>query len=90
MKNTTKGTGIAALIGLGLGALAFFGYKRLPQDKKDQLKGRFNEAGNKIKDTARDVENTVKEKYDSVKGNVKDDYRTAKSNVKDELRDARQ
>ena len=77
MKNQ-KTTGLAALIGLGIGALAFFGYKRLPQDKKDQLKGRLNDAGNKIKETAHNVEGSVKEKYDSIKEKVNEEIKDAR------------
>ena len=38
MNTRDKGLGIAALIGLGVSALAVLGYKKLPKDKKDKIK----------------------------------------------------
>jgi hypothetical protein len=55
--------GLLALLGLGLGALAIWKYKTMPEDKKQELKSKVNEAGRKIKETAQTVEDTVKEKY---------------------------
>ena len=59
MNTRDKGLGIAALIGLGVSALAVLGYKKLPKDKKDKIKSTLNDAGTKIKDTAGDVSDTV-------------------------------
>ena len=60
----------AALVGLGVGALAFWGYKRMPESKKNQLKSKFNDAGRKIKETAQNVESSVKEKFEGAKHDI--------------------
>ncbi|MAZ28451.1 MAG: hypothetical protein CL868_15410 [Cytophagaceae bacterium] len=55
-----KGTGLLALAGIGLGVLAFFGYKRIPQEKKDAFKEKLGEAGQKVKETYNELESKIK------------------------------
>merc|ERR1711974_318601 len=71
MNTRDKGLGIAALIGLGVSALAVLGYKKLPKDKKDKIKSTLNDAGTKIKDTAGDVSDTVTDTFDNHEQNIK-------------------
>lgn len=85
---TNKGKGLAALIGLGIGALAVFGYKKLPQDKKDQIKSKLDEAGNKIKETAEGVEESVSETLKNMKerfSETADDAITETKRTKEQL-----
>ncbi len=65
-----QGKGLLALLGIGAGVYAWWKYKNLPQDKKDELHAKVNEVGQKVKDTYNDVESTVKSKYDEVKSGV--------------------
>ncbi|MGJ8592969.1 MAG: YtxH domain-containing protein [Aquaticitalea sp.] len=73
--------GLLALLGIGAGVFAWWKYKNMDPEKKEQLHAQVNEAGQKVKDTindvgqkmketAHDVETTVKEKYDQLKNNV--------------------
>lgn len=70
MKNTEK-KGLLALVGIGLGALAFLGYKRLPSHKKDRLKAKVNEASAKLKETGREVKDSISRTYENAKGETK-------------------
>jgi hypothetical protein len=70
MKNTEK-KGLLALIGIGLGALAFLGYKKLPSEKKDRIKAKVNQASAKLKETGRDVKESISQTYEKTKGETK-------------------
>jgi len=62
-----KGKGIVALAGIGLGVLAYFGYKRLPQDKKDQIAASLQDAGTSIKNSYSDIEASIAKKRDELR-----------------------
>ena len=94
-KMTNKGKGIAALIGLGISALAVFGYKRLPQEKKDEIKSKLNDAGAKLKETAEGIEESVtdtfhnvKDKFNETTEDVVAKAKTTKAKLEKELKDA--
>ncbi|MAN58277.1 MAG: hypothetical protein CMC08_00395 [Flavobacteriaceae bacterium] len=67
MKNTER-KGLLALVGIGLGALAFFGYKRMPKQRKDQLKAKVNETTAKIRETGKEVKDSIANSYQNAKG----------------------
>lgn len=75
--------GLLALLGIGAGVFAWWKYKNMDPEKKEQLHAKVNEAGKKVKDTvsevgqkmkdtAHDVETAVKDKYDQLKNGVED------------------
>jgi len=72
MKNGQKKGIAAALVGLGAGAIAWWQYKRMSPEQRKELKSKVNTAGDKIKDTAKDVESSLTEKYDQLKGSAKE------------------
>lgn len=67
-KQQTKG--LLALLGIGAGVLAWWKYKTMSPEKKEQLHAKANEIGKKVMDTVHDVESTVKDKYDHLKNGV--------------------
>lgn len=70
-----KGKGLLALVGLAAGAFAFWKYKNLSPEEKQQLKSKVNDTGRKIKDTVSDVEASISEKYDTLKNKAKQEYK---------------
>ncbi|SDX53191.1 hypothetical protein [Aequorivita viscosa] len=69
-----KGKGLLALVGLAAGALAFWKYKNMSPEEKEQIKSKVNDTGRKIKETVGDVEASISEKYDSLKTKAKKEY----------------
>ncbi len=66
--NKNQKTGLLALIGAGIaGGLAYWKYKTMTPAEKAKLKGRVNDAGNKIKETAGDINKSISEKYTELK-----------------------
>lgn len=66
--NKNQKTGLVALIGAGIaGGLAYWKYKTMSPEEKAQLKGRVNNAGDKIKETAGNIEKSISEKYTELK-----------------------
>ncbi|MGC1633252.1 MAG: YtxH domain-containing protein [Gelidibacter sp.] len=65
-----QGTGLLALLGIGAGVYAWWKYKNLSPEKKEELHAKVNDVGQKVKDTYNDVESTVKSKYDDFKNGV--------------------
>lgn len=66
-----KGKGLLALLGLAGGAFAFWKYKNMTPQEKQNLKDKANETGRKIKEKAGEVEDTISEKYDQLKNAAK-------------------
>ncbi len=76
MKN---GKGILALLGLAAGAFAFWQYKKMPPEKKAELKDKISNAGRQLKDKINEGEASLTEKYEQLKDNAKtraNDYRS--------------
>lgn len=69
-----KGKGLLALVGLAAGAFAFWKYKNMSPEEKEQIKSKVNDTGRKIKETVGDVEASISEKYDSLKNKAKQEY----------------
>ena len=65
-----QGTGLLALLGIGAGVYAWWKYKNLSPEKKEELHAKVNDVGQKVKDTYTDVESTVKSKYDEYKSGI--------------------
>ncbi|SDE46152.1 hypothetical protein SAMN05421636_105161 [Pricia antarctica] len=60
-----------ALLGIGAGAWAFWKYKKMPQEKKDELKSKLSDAGTKLKDTVADIGAEVSDGYEQTKNKLK-------------------
>lgn len=63
--------GLLALLGIGAGVYAWWKYKNLSPEKKEELHNKINEVGQKVKETYNDVESTVKNKFDELKTDAK-------------------
>ncbi|MCL8006157.1 YtxH domain-containing protein [Gelidibacter japonicus] len=66
-----QGKGLLALLGIGAGVYAWWKYKNLSPEKKEELHNKVNEVGQKVKETYNDVESTVKNKFDELKTGAK-------------------
>jgi len=70
-----KGKGLLALVGVAAGAFAFWKYKNMSAEEKEQLKAKVNSTGRKIKEKVDDVEATISDKYEQLKNKGKQEYR---------------
>ena len=70
-----KGKGLLALVGIAAGAFAFWKYKNMSAEEKQQLKTKVSDTGRKIKETVGDVEASISDKYDSLKNKAKQEYK---------------
>lgn len=68
-----KGKGILAILGAAAGAFAFWKYKNMTQEEKQNLKNKVSDTGRKIKETAHDVEDTIQDKYNQLKKSAKNE-----------------
>lgn len=78
-----QGKGLLALLGIGAGVFAWWKYKNLSPEKKEELHAKANEVGQKVKDTYNDVESTVKSKYDELKSGAQKGVSDIKTDVND-------
>jgi uncharacterized protein HemX len=78
-----QGKGLLALLGIGAGVFAWWKYKNLSPEKKEELHAKANEVGQKVKDTYNDVESTVKTKYDELKNSAQKGVSDIKTDVND-------
>ena len=69
-----QGKGLLALLGIGAGVYAWWKYKNLTPEKKEELHSKVNEVGKKVKDTYNEVESSVKNKYDDLKTGAKKEF----------------
>ena len=74
-----QGKGLLALLGIGAGAFAWWKYKNMTPEKKEELHSKVNEVSQKVKDTYDDVESTVKTKYDDLKAGAQKEYNNIKN-----------
>lgn len=65
--------GLLALLGIGAGVFAWWKYNNLSPEKKEELHGKVNEVGQRVKETYNDVESTVKSKLDELKTGAKNE-----------------
>lgn len=75
----SKGKGLLALAGLAAGAYAYWKYRNLSVEEKQQLKSRVQDTGRKIKNTVGDVESSISEKYESLKNKAQKEYNSPNS-----------
>ena len=84
MKNQqSKGKGLLALLGIGAGVYAWWKYRNMTPEKKEELHAKVNEVGKKVKDTYADVESTVKSKYDELKTGAQNQVHEMKNDFND-------
>lgn len=62
-----QGRGLLAIIGIAAGAFAWYKYKTMSPDKKQELHGKINDVGQQFKDTINNVESTISKKYGKMK-----------------------
>jgi len=70
MKKQNK-KGLLALLGIGAGAWAYWKYKTMSPEKKEELKSAINDAGDKLKKSVNELESKVAENYDRTKNSAK-------------------
>ncbi len=68
-----KGKGILAILGAAAGAFAFWKYKNMTNEEKQNLKNKVSDTGRKIRETAHDVEDTIQDKYNQLKKSAKNE-----------------
>lgn len=78
-----QGKGLLALLGIGAGVFAWWKYKNLSPEKKEELHAKANEVGQKVKDTYNDVESTVKNKFDDLKNGAQKEVSDIQADVND-------
>lgn len=80
-----KGKGLLAALGIaaGAGALAFWKYKTMTPEEKQNLKNKANETGSKIKERAGEVQSSISDKYDELKNSAKREASDLKSEAND-------
>lgn len=60
-----KRNGLLAL--LGIGALAFWKYKKMSPEEKEKVKNQFNDAKRKFSEAGEELKTKVEEKFESAK-----------------------
>ena len=63
-----KRKGLLAL--LGIGALAFWKYKKMTPEEQDKVKGQINDAKRKFTDAGQDLKTSVEDKLQKAKTTV--------------------
>jgi len=74
-----QGSGLLALLGIAAGAFAWYRYKNMTPEKKQQLHGKVNEVGQQFKDTLSNVESTISDKYAQMKNGTKREIEDVKN-----------
>ncbi|KAA3625563.1 MAG: YtxH domain-containing protein [Flavobacterium sp.] len=72
----TKG-GLLALLGLAGGAFAYWKYKNLSPEEKEELKRKAKKVGRDVKEAAVDVEHTLSEEFNKLSGKASEFYKKA-------------
>lgn len=62
--------GLLALLGIGAGAWAFWKYKTMSPEKKEELKSAIGDAGDKLKKTVNELESKVTDNYERTKNSA--------------------
>ena len=73
--------GLLALLGIGAGVFAWWKYKNMSPEKKEELHAKANEVGQKVKDTVNEVGQKMKDTAHDVESAVKDQYDQLKNGV---------
>ena len=69
-----KKGGLLALLGLAGGAFAYWKYKNLSPEEKEELKQKARKVGDDVTEAAVDVEQTISEGLDKLSDKVKEVY----------------
>jgi uncharacterized protein HemX len=80
-----KKKGLLALLGIGAGVFAWWKYKNMSHEKKEELHSKVNDVGQKVKDTFNDVSQKVKETVNDVETTVKDKYDQIKNGAENKV-----
>ena len=72
----TKG-GLLALLGLAGGAFAYWKYKNLSPEEKEELKRKAKKVGRDVKEAAVDMEKTLSEEFNKISGKDTEFYKKA-------------
>lgn len=80
-----KRNGLLAMLGLAAGAFAFYKYKNLSPNQKQDLKDKVNNTGRKIKDKVDQVESSISSKYDQLKNRTKQGVNNIQEAAHDEF-----
>ncbi len=72
----TKG-GLLALLGLAGGAFAYWKYKNLSPEEKEELKRKAKKVGRDVKEAAVDMEKTLSEEFNKISGKATEFYKKA-------------
>ena len=78
-----QGKGLLALLGIGAGVYAWWKYRNMSPEKKQELHSKVNDVGQRIKDTVNDVSSSVSQKYDELKNSTKREG----NNIQNEIND---
>ncbi|MDG4945809.1 YtxH domain-containing protein [Weeksellaceae bacterium KMM 9713] len=74
-----KRNGLLAL--LGIGALAFWKYKKMSPEEQENVKGQINEAKRKFTDAGQDIKSKVEDKFNQAKSTVEEKVDDLKKDV---------
>ena len=66
-----QGSGLLAILGIAAGAFAWYKYKNMTPEKKQQLHGKINDVSRQFKDTVSNVESTISDKYTQMKNGTR-------------------
>ena len=66
-----QGQGLLAILGIAAGIFAWYKYKNMTPEKKQELRGKANDVSRQVKDTYHNVESTISNKYDQMRNGVK-------------------
>lgn len=69
MKSQEK-KGLLALLGLGAGVFAWWKYRNMSPEKKEELHAKVKDVGRKINDTVNDLDAKASQKYGELKDSV--------------------
>ncbi|MGJ8592967.1 MAG: YtxH domain-containing protein [Aquaticitalea sp.] len=62
-----QGTGLLAILGIAAGAFAWYKYKNMSPEKKQEIRGKVNHVSQQFKDTISNVESSISQKYGEIK-----------------------
>lgn len=67
---TQEKKGLLALLGLGAGVFAWWKYRNMSPEKKEELHAKVKDVGRKINDTVNDLDSKASQKFDQLKDSV--------------------
>jgi hypothetical protein len=81
---------VGLLAGLGLaaaGAYAYWKYRSLSPEERQELKDKVNATGQRLKNKAKQMEGKISDKYDEIKDKASDKYNDVKSKAADKAKE---